>query len=258
METIPRLSELRKETQEIDHDLAELGAKKANLEEALSQAQEATDKNLIERYRAGEPVRQGDLEAKTKDLESNLAIVQATFGAMMKHREVLLPELAELEQAQKLAEGWHSVALPFVVARILSAQVSKRAREVFQRAPERRIRLSSGDYRVEKRGIPANLGCAHEFEIRLLESEAVKAAHRVDPGRFPRAETVDLTTVDQGIGFDTRATRMKDRRILTAIWESYLAAEQHFLEEYGLDIGPTAEEIDEKIKQTLPSRPTQR
>lgn len=252
MKVIPRLEQLRKEAEEIDRDLGELQAKKAELEEALSQAQEATDKNLIERFRAGEPARLGDLEAKSKDLESELAVVRATFEAMAKHRAVLEPELADLEQAQKLAAAWKAVSLPFIAARVLSAQQRERFRQAVQSAPERKIRTTWGEPRVEKR-VPAHVGRSQDFVIGQLEYASLRAAHLIDPGRFPRAESVDLSMVDEGWGRDARASRRHDRRVLEDIWAEFLNVQARFLEEYGIDIGPDEQEINETIKQAIPS-----
>lgn len=251
MQTILRLEELRKEVGEIDRDLAELGARKAELEETLSEANEATDKNLIDRYRAGEPVRLGDLEAKTKNLESELAVVQATIEAMQKHKDVLMPELNELEGAQRLAEGWHSVGVLFIAARVLNGQWQEMVRQAAEKAPVRKFQNALG-YEVTRRSIPRSVGGHLPFFVGRLDHEAIKAAHRIDPGRFPRIEQVDLTITDRGFGYDNRGSRRKDRRILNLIWEDLLQVQQHLLEEYGVDIGVSEEEIEAKIKEVLP------
>lgn len=254
MKIIPRLERLRKEADEIDRDLGELGAKKAQLEEALSQSREATDKNLIERYRAGQPVRSGDLEAKTKDLGSELAVVEATSEAMQKHRAILEPELAELEQAQKLAAGWHEVGVNFIAAKVLSGQLRGQINRVVASARPEISQNALGEDVVEK-SIPASTGGSLAFYIRRLESLVLEVAHRIDPERFPRAETVSLDTTGQPLGWDNRSSRMSDRRILDTIWQEFLRVEGYFLEEHGFDIAPSTEQVSEGISKAIPSPP---
>lgn len=244
MQAIPRLEELRKEVGQVDRDLAELQAKKADLDEALLKVNEAKDQNLIERFRAGEPVRLAEVEAKTKALDSELAVVEATIQALMKHKEILMPELQELEVRQKEGEGWHRYALAHVCARILGGDLAKRIREAYKNAPTRRVRLSSGYERIEKH--VNGLVDVGSWKHRELDVEALKALRALDPSRFPRPEQVDLDITARPSSA-TPPSKIHDKASFDAIWPEFLAVRDRFLTEFGIDIGPTDEQIQAKL-----------
>ncbi len=245
---IGRLEELQKEVGQINGDIAQLSARKAELQEDSARAESVRDASLISRLRSGEPLRQTEVDRKSKDLQSQMDIVDATLEALSKHRQVLEPELAELEEVARLASGWHEVAVNFVASKVLWGRIRGAIDKAVKAAPARVLGQDIfGDDIIEK-SIPRCTGGSLPFYVGQCETEVLKAARKIDPTRYPRHTEVDLTMTDQGFGFDARGSRWRDRRILDDIWAEYLSVEQRLLEEHGIDIGPIAEEVSQKIQ----------